>query len=332
MDIGTIEPGQDFVEAIAEAVGKSSVLIVMIGKQWLSITDSAGQRRLDNPNDFLRTEIVAALERDISVIPVLVEGASMPQEADLPQALAKLARRNAIEISDTRWDYDVEQLIKVLEKKIGGKPPSNKRAFLIGSIITSLILLGIIVIFLRPSPTGSTNTSPTPTNSSASAPSPKTPDTTNQPQFQAVVKPSEAEFVFPVDAGLRWQRNLEESKSNEKEYNWQVVIRNDDNTTYDISLFRYKNNPQQEEGDLENLVEYHLFKAVTFYDPVANERVDVQGVVLQKKVSQGRLSIVIKGEGAKRMFSSKPTDATFKTRTPQQREERVVSVPIVYRD
>jgi glycine cleavage system H protein len=115
MDIDTIEPGLDFVEVIEEAVGSCDALIALIGKQWLTITDATGRRRLDNPEDFVRLEIATALDRSIRVIPVLVRGATMPRSQDLPKALRKLARRNALEISDTRFHHDVNKLIEVLE-------------------------------------------------------------------------------------------------------------------------------------------------------------------------------------------------------------------------
>jgi hypothetical protein len=124
MDIDTIEPGLDFVEVIEQAVGSCDALIALIGKQWLTITDDAGRRRLDNPEDFVRLEIAAALARNIRVIPALVQAARMPRSADLPDVLKLLARRNAIEISDRRFHYDVDQLIEVLGKVLGAVKPA----------------------------------------------------------------------------------------------------------------------------------------------------------------------------------------------------------------
>jgi len=124
MDIDTIEPGLDFVEVIEKAVGSCGVLIALIGRQWLTITDATGHRRLDNPEDFVRLEIATALDRNIRVIPVLVRGATMPRSTDLPDALKKLARRNALEISDTRFHYDVDRLIETLEKVLGVSEPA----------------------------------------------------------------------------------------------------------------------------------------------------------------------------------------------------------------
>jgi beta-lactam-binding protein with PASTA domain len=119
MDVSDIEPGVDFVEAIDKAVGSCAILIVVIGREWLTCVEPGGQRRLDNPNDFIRLEAATALNRNIRVIPVLVQGARMPKSGELPADLEKLSRRQGIEISDTRWDSDAGQLIKALEAALG---------------------------------------------------------------------------------------------------------------------------------------------------------------------------------------------------------------------
>ena len=116
MDLDTIEAGEDFIEVIEKAVSSCSVMIAVIGRGWLTCPDEAGQRRLDNPEDFVRLEIQIALQRNIRVIPVLVQGASIPKSNQLPEVLGKLARRNAFELSSTRWRYDVESLIEIIEK------------------------------------------------------------------------------------------------------------------------------------------------------------------------------------------------------------------------
>ncbi len=116
MDLA-IEPGVDFIDTIKEAVGSCKVLLAIIGRQWLSVADpTTGMRRLDSPDDFVRTEIATALQRDIRVIPVLVHHAQMPHANALPDDLKPLARRQAHELTDSRWDYDVSCLLKVLDK------------------------------------------------------------------------------------------------------------------------------------------------------------------------------------------------------------------------
>ena len=107
MDIDTMEPGVDFVEYIENAVGSCRVLIVVIGPDWVATVDDTGGRRLDDPDDFVRVEVTAALARaEVRVIPVLVADAPPPRKAELPEDLVPLTRRQALEVTDGRWEYD----------------------------------------------------------------------------------------------------------------------------------------------------------------------------------------------------------------------------------
>lgn len=115
MDVEGIDAGVDFVERIDAAVGGCEVLLAVIGRNWLEARNAQGMRRLDDARDFVRLETGAALTRGIRVIPVLVEGAQMPAEDALPVPLQGLARRQAVELRDNRWDADVEHLIHTLE-------------------------------------------------------------------------------------------------------------------------------------------------------------------------------------------------------------------------
>jgi TIR domain len=114
MDVSDIHPGKDFRQAIDENVAKCSVLLAVIGPEWATIKDASGARRLDQQNDFVRLEIASALARGIDVIPVLVHGASMVAVSDLPENLQNLAYRNCVEVTHTRWNSDVEGLIRSL--------------------------------------------------------------------------------------------------------------------------------------------------------------------------------------------------------------------------
>src|SRR5271170_1631643 len=108
MDVAAIEPGRDFRKAIDQSVANCSVLLAVIGQEWLDMRDAGGRRRLDDPNDFVRIELASALQRDISVIPVLVRGAKMPIANQLPDDLRDLAFRNAVELTHARWKSDVQ--------------------------------------------------------------------------------------------------------------------------------------------------------------------------------------------------------------------------------
>jgi hypothetical protein len=89
-DVDNIEPGDDFVERITAAVASCDVLLALIGPQWLTVTNKKGQRRLDDPGDYVRVEIETALTRKIRVIPILVDEARMPGADELPPTLVAL--------------------------------------------------------------------------------------------------------------------------------------------------------------------------------------------------------------------------------------------------
>jgi hypothetical protein len=113
-DIGSVEPGVDFVEAIERALEASDVMLVVIGSSWgskLIETSKTGRE------DYTRLEVATALKRNIWVVPVLVQGAAMPRADELPDDLAALARRNALELHDTNWQSDTQHLITVLERR-----------------------------------------------------------------------------------------------------------------------------------------------------------------------------------------------------------------------
>jgi hypothetical protein len=124
IDVESIPAGRDFVEVLSKRVGQCDALIALIGRNWLASSDK-DNRRLDDPNDFVRIEIEAALRRNVPVIPVLIDGAVMPQAGDLPDALKSLALRQGIEISHNRFDSDAERLIEALAG-IDGEPPQSE--------------------------------------------------------------------------------------------------------------------------------------------------------------------------------------------------------------
>jgi hypothetical protein len=117
-DIDSIALGDDFVDVITRAVASTDVLLALIGEKWIAITDEDGRRRLDDPDDFVRLEIEAALTRGIRVIPILVGGTTMPRSDQLPPGLTALARRNALELSPSRFESDTSRLIKVLDQTL----------------------------------------------------------------------------------------------------------------------------------------------------------------------------------------------------------------------
>jgi hypothetical protein len=116
-DVDSIPIGLDFRKHLTQAVGSCSVLLAVIGKNWLTAKDESGKRRIDSPTDFLRIEIEAALQRDIPVIPVLVQGASVPNESDLPSTLESLAFRHGAPVrADPDFHNDIERIVRGIEQ------------------------------------------------------------------------------------------------------------------------------------------------------------------------------------------------------------------------
>ena len=128
MDVDTIRPGEEFPEVIDRKIATCNVLLAVIGNRWLAATDAAGKRRLEDPGDFVRLEIQNALDRGMRVIPVLVSGARMPRAEDLPDDLNRLARLQAIEISDAGFREDASRLVELLQETVAPAGAKRKRA------------------------------------------------------------------------------------------------------------------------------------------------------------------------------------------------------------
>lgn len=118
MDVDTIAPGIDFVTEITTAVGNCRTLLAVIGDEWLSAKDAEGRRRIDVPDDYVRLEIANALNRNIRVVPVLIEDTHMPGSEDLPDEIKPLARRNALRLTNARFDADTQLLIDTLQSAL----------------------------------------------------------------------------------------------------------------------------------------------------------------------------------------------------------------------
>jgi hypothetical protein len=111
IDISSVEAGSDFRQRIEQALGSCELALVLIGPYWLTPQTADNERRIDAEDDVVRYEVRAALDRpDVTVIPVLVEGAKMPSAAELPPEISSLAKFNAYDLSNKRWQYDLEQL------------------------------------------------------------------------------------------------------------------------------------------------------------------------------------------------------------------------------
>ncbi len=119
-DVNNLRPGADFGEAITSILPKCQATLVLIGPQWLSAADDDGRRRLDEPNDWVRVEVEMALNAGgLHVVPVLVNGATMPRAEELPASLHGLLRRHAAVIRrDPDFHVDVARLTSALRASV----------------------------------------------------------------------------------------------------------------------------------------------------------------------------------------------------------------------
>lgn len=115
-DVDAIPLGVNFKEYLDSVISECDVLLVVIGDEWL--IDKQGRRRLQDPRDFVRMEIESALERDIPVVPLLVNDVAMPSEKELPKSLKEFVFCNGTVIHHEHFDPDVDRLIVYLLKTL----------------------------------------------------------------------------------------------------------------------------------------------------------------------------------------------------------------------
>lgn len=145
MDVDSIAPGQDWKSELEHQIALSDIILVMIGSRWLEELDpETGSRRIDSPNDFVRFEIASAIRRGLFVQPVLVDGATMPAENDLPDDIKPLCRHNAISITTRAFHQDTQPLIK----RIKELSPGWAEALLHGFVNTPTYVMLISMLIL----------------------------------------------------------------------------------------------------------------------------------------------------------------------------------------
>lgn len=119
---GGIRAGDEWFHKIRERLYQADLLLAVIGRHWLSEENGA---RLADPGDVLRQEIEIALGRGILLVPVLVDGARMPRRDDLPEALARLAGKQYVEVSNRKFDRDIEDILDLVRPTLGLDPPAD---------------------------------------------------------------------------------------------------------------------------------------------------------------------------------------------------------------
>jgi hypothetical protein len=141
-DVSGIDYGADFEAAIDAKMVESGAVVVVIGDRWTSATNPAGERRLDDPHDYVTREIAVALRNGVAVVPVLIGSATMPRADELPDAVKDLATRNAITVSDERWGFDIERLAKVLAIDVPGSVAQRRLDRVKAAVLALIVAAG----------------------------------------------------------------------------------------------------------------------------------------------------------------------------------------------
>ena len=215
MDIDTIPPGVDFTSYVRRAVGHCDLLLAFIGDRWAELTDESGRRRIDDPADWVSEEIRTALDRDVRVIPVLVDRATLPEPASLPESLRPLTLRQTLPLRHASFSADAARLITAIltaestetvepyaarwESRPApppiqvvlaepARPRRSRRSWLIAAVaILAAIVIMVVALVLRP------GSGPT----AAPAPKPSTAPRASEP------RPSSASPTRPVPGPAR---------------------------------------------------------------------------------------------------------------------------------
>jgi hypothetical protein len=217
-DVESIDPGVDFEVALEQALKGCAVMLVVIGPRWLSITDKDGRRRLDQPGDWIRTEVARALARQVRLIPVMLEDTPLPDAALLPEDLRPLVRRQSLPLSDARWRGDLQRLVETLERIPGlerlptpapvpspAPAPTSKKALFTGIALGVGGLLGVSLLVAdppAPSPAPASEQAAVPALAPAPAPAPMPAPTA---PAQALMPPDQLQALAQRVLQGRWQ-------------------------------------------------------------------------------------------------------------------------------
>ena len=148
IDIDDIKPGVDFVSTIESSITGCDVMLVLIGKRWLDSRDAEGRRRLDDPRDFVHIEIERGLAQQLRILPVLIDSAAMPAREQLPADIGRLAVLEAVALSDSRWQYDMGQLVTAIGGAVEPEGTSRRRILALGALVAAAGAAGWF--FFRP--------------------------------------------------------------------------------------------------------------------------------------------------------------------------------------
>jgi len=117
-DRRAMEPGTHFPPELDRRLEMSTVVLVLIGHDWLKVTDKSGNRRIDNPKDYVHYEIRRALDLGKKVVPMLLDGAPLPRRDELPAPLAQLAEQQISRLDIPYAHEQLELIVRFLKRHV----------------------------------------------------------------------------------------------------------------------------------------------------------------------------------------------------------------------
>jgi hypothetical protein len=144
--------GASWKRRVLDEINGESALLILIGRDWATVTDAQGRRRLDNPDDPLRMEIADGLKDGAAILPILLENAEMPADTELPEDLRSITEHNALRLRDSDWPYDLTNICRTLEKAgfhpVASAPETKEAPSLPKGASSSRVALAAAVIAL----------------------------------------------------------------------------------------------------------------------------------------------------------------------------------------
>lgn len=119
LDVGAIHPGALWPDRLRSGLDESTVLLSVIGPNWLTAANQYGQRRLDDESDWVRNELSYALTHKKPIIPILVADGSLPPPEALPDDIKAVLNHQSMQLRDDNWDHDLTELVELLGTEHG---------------------------------------------------------------------------------------------------------------------------------------------------------------------------------------------------------------------
>jgi hypothetical protein len=153
MDVTSINPGQNFIDALTNRLSTCKAIIVVIHPTWATSTSSSGQVRLLEKSDVVRLEIEQAIVRKVPIFPVLVDNATMPERDRLPESIRPIGDLHALEIGNDNFDLDTDRLIGAINRTTGIRKWSSRKRMRQASValalVTATIMVGLIAVYRK---------------------------------------------------------------------------------------------------------------------------------------------------------------------------------------